>query len=212
MSIQAPREANANGAAVPRNQFTLVALILLCGLPFVGAWLLLSYPQLRPQGHSQHGTLYEPVVPLAATEFVDLKGQRFGLEALQGKWTLAWLGTTPCDARCDVPLGTLQRVRRALSEDANKAQVVGVLTVPPADAAWRARMEDDTLTRIIAGPEQALQALVGQMRPGTEIEAARAAYFLIDPRGNLVLSYAPNVEYKDILADLRHVIRYVNMH
>lgn len=196
-------------AVAPRHQLTLVALVVLCGLPFVGAWLLMSYPGLRPAGHSQHGTLYAPVAPLAVREFIDLQGQRFGFEAFEGKWTLAWLGTTPCDARCDVPLGSLQRIRRALSEDANKAQVMGILTVPPADAEWRKRMENDRLTRVIAGPEAALSALVTQLRAGSE--PARASYFLIDPRGNLVLRYAADVGYKDILADLRHLIRYVSV-
>ena len=210
MSATDSSGAGGKPAMAPRSQMTLVVLIVLCGLPFVGAWLLMSFPELRPGGHSQHGTLYQPVAPLAANQFVDLKGQAFALDALQGKWTLAWLGTAPCDAQCDRPLGTLQRIRRALSEDANKAQVLGILTVPPADAVWRARMQDDTLTRIIAGPDSTLTALVAQLRGAPE--AAQAAYFLIDPRGNLVLHYAADVDYKDILADLRHLIRYVGQH
>jgi len=210
MSATEHSEAGGKPTMAPRRQLTLMALIVLCGLPFAGAWLLMSFPELRPGGRSQHGTLYAPVAPLAATQFIDLKGEAFGLDALQGKWTLAWLGTAPCDARCDRPLGTLQRIRRALSEDANKAQVLGILTVPPADSAWRARLENDSRTRIIAGPDSALATLVAQLRGSSG--ANEAAYFLIDPRGNLVLHYAPDVDYKDILADLRHLIRYVSVH
>jgi cytochrome oxidase Cu insertion factor (SCO1/SenC/PrrC family) len=204
-----PSSGKGKAAVPPRNQRTLLALALMCALPFVGAWLLMSFPGLRPSGHSQHGVLYEPVAPLAATQFVDLNGRPFGIDVLQGKWTLAWLGTAPCDAQCDRPLGTLQRIRRALSEDAGKAQVLGILTVPPTDPAWRQRMADDTRTRIIAGPDSAVAALLAQLRGASQPDAAQAAYFLIDPRGYLVLRYAPDVDYKDILADLRHLIRYV---
>lgn len=210
MSANHPAHSEPGARATSRSPLTLVAVILLCGLPFVGAWLLMSFPELRPGGHSQHGTLFDPVAPLAAREFVDLQGQALKVEALYGKWTLAWLGTTPCDARCDVSLGTLQRIRRALSEDANKAQVVGILSVPPVDAAWRARMQGDRLTRIIAGPDAALAALVAQMQ-GRSAGGVAPAYFIIDPRGNLVLHYADGTNYKDILADLRHLIRYVSL-
>ena len=199
---------DAEAARLTAGRRHFIALVLICALPFVGAWLLMAFPELRPAGHAQRGELLDPVAPLAGAPYQDLDGREFGLPALGGKWTLAWLGTRPCDAACDGPLGLLQRVRRLLGENSRDAQVLAVLLEPPADPAWRARMAADGGTRIIAGPPAALAALDVQLRGG--VAAADAArFFIVDPRGNLVLRYAGEAPWQDMLEDLKHLQRYV---
>src|SRR5690606_2855669 len=115
--------------------------VLVCGLPFVAAWLLMAFPDWRPDGRSQRGELFDPATQLAGEVFHDLAGTAFEPQALHGRWSLAWLGVEPCDAACDRPLGLLQRVRRLLGEHSRDAQVLAILLQPPADPAWRARMQ-----------------------------------------------------------------------
>lgn len=184
---------------------SLVALFLVCALPFVAAWLLMAFPEWRPGGHSQRGELFDPVVPLAGEGFHDLSGKPFSADALHGKWTLVWLGSEPCDAACDRPLGLLQRVRRLLGEHSRDAQVLAILLHTPADPAWHARMQADERTRVIAGPPATLSALSAQLAA----DDAPARFFIVDPRGRLVLRYTGDAPWRDMLDDLQHLLRYV---
>lgn len=202
-------DRDAARRAAGRRQF--IALVLICALPFVGAWLLMAFPELRPQAQSQRGELLRPVVPLAGETYLDLGGREFGPAALRGRWTLAWLGTEACDASCDRPLGVLQRVRRLLGENSRDAQVLAVLLEPPADEAWRERMAVDAGTRVIAGPPATLAALDRQLRAGEAPSATAARFFILDPHGQVVLRYAGDAPYQDILEDLKHLLRYVKI-
>ena len=201
--------ARPETAQLAAGRRSLVALILVCALPFVAAWLLMAFPDWRPGGHSQRGELYDPVAPLAGEVFQDLAGREFTADALHGKWTLAWLGSEACDTACDGPLGMLQRVRRLLGEHSRDAQVLAILLQPPADPAWRARMEADSMTRQIAGPPATLTALSAQLEAGLTPGAAPARFFVLDPRGQLVLRYAGDAPWRDMLDDLQHLLRYV---
>ncbi|HMM77239.1 MAG TPA: hypothetical protein PJ986_16145 [Gammaproteobacteria bacterium] len=197
--------ASPDTARLAAGRRSLLALVLVCALPFVAAWLLMAFPDWRPEGRSQRGELFDPVVPLAGDVFHDLAGASFEAQALNGKWTLAWLATEPCDAACDRPLGVLQRVRRLLGEHTRDAQVLAILLQPPADPAWRARMQADRMTRVIAGPPATLTALAAQLRADT----ASARFFILDPRGRLVLRYAGDAPWREMLEDLQHLLRYV---
>lgn len=196
-------------ARLAAGRRTLLALILISALPFVAAWLLIAFPDWRPDGRSQRGELFNPVTPLAGEVFEDLAGRSSDLTALRGKWTLAWLGTVPCDATCDRPLGLLQRVRRLLGEHSRDAQVLAILLQPPADPAWRARMQNDAGTRVIVGPRETLVALDTQLRGSPPSDTAPARFFILDPQGRLVLRYAGDAPWRDILEDLQHLLRYV---
>jgi hypothetical protein len=112
-------------------------------------------------------------------------------------WELTYARLTPCELDCAADLGRLLQVQLALAGDQELVQrgVWHVGELPPlADPDLRAARLDS--------PEgQALVAALGPERIGD------GRVFVIDPLGNVILSYPKEVEQKELLRDLKRLLR-----
>lgn len=162
---------------------------LACFGPFLLAYALYYGPWgrqwLAPLGGSRE--LLTTAVPLPAE-------WRSGAEA---PWQLIYARTTACDLGCAGDLGRLLQVQLALGAD---QELVG-------RAVWHVgelpRLEDPELVALrLDSPEGA--------RLVASLEAERLAegrVFVADPLGNVILSYPKDVDQKELLRDLKRLLR-----
>jgi hypothetical protein len=126
---------------------------------------------------------------------------------LRGKWTIAYVGDGACDERCRQALYLSRQSRIALNKDIDRVQRVFLATGACCDRAFLAAEHPD-LTLVTLGDDPGSQELLASIPvlDGVPVERAGRLY-LIDPLGNLVLSYSSAAPDKALLTDVRKLLR-----
>jgi cytochrome oxidase Cu insertion factor (SCO1/SenC/PrrC family) len=207
---------NAIGPRQPiRRRRTLIALALLFFAPVGLAFLLYYGSSWRPGSRVNHGDLIDPAVPLpevALPQAADTAGGAAPAAAdttspafLRGKWTLLYLGPGSCPDRCRADLYNTRQVRAALGADRERVQRVFIAEGACCDLEWLRTQHPDLITLRASA---AAAPLIALLRAGA-LPAAAAAdrVYLIDPLGNLMMSYALDARPKGMLEDLKKLLR-----
>lgn len=189
-------------AQARRGRLRMLLVLAVCAAPVVASYF--TYYVIRPQARSSHGVLIEPQRPLPAATalpLTDLQGQPVDPATLAGQWLLVAVGGAACDAVCERQLYLQRQLREALGRDKDRV-----------DRVW---LVDDAQT---VRPEL-LPALAGATVLRTDPGALRAwlqpasneplapHFFVIDPRGHLMMRFPAPSEPKPILRDLTRLLR-----
>jgi hypothetical protein len=153
------------------------------------------------------GDLIDPARPLpelslpAAARDADHQTKA---DFLKGKWTLLYYGAGDCSARCRTDLYNTRQIRIALNRDMDRVQRVFLAEGECCDWPFLEKEHPDLLT-VRATPEAApLVTLLPAVDGILPLQADRV--YLIDPLGNLMMSYAPNARPKGMLEDLKRLL------
>lgn len=184
----------------PRRQRYVIPLVL--ALLFLGplalAWFLyFGLPELRPPESVSHGALIQPPVPLPALEGSDGP-------LLREAWTLVHIGAAPCDEPCREALHDTRQVHRALGRRYDRVRRLyfqaGSDEIPPD---LRAQHPELTVVRIDPQHSALLDAFPAE--GGAPLDARRT--YIVDPLGNLMMSYPPDADPGGLLDDLERLLR-----
>jgi len=191
-----------------RGRRQLIFLASLFFVPLVVAfWLYYGGSGWRPAGGTNKGDLINPAVPLPAVVLTRPDGSRTPADFLQGKWTIAYLGDGACDERCRKALYVSRQSWIALNKDMDRVQRVFLATGPGVDTQFVATEHVDLLVAIL-GDDADSQALLAKFPAfGGVAPAAAGRLYLIDPLGNLVLSYPAAAPDKALLTDVKKLLR-----
>jgi len=192
-------------AVVRRRRLQFVGLALLFIGPLaLSAWLYFG-SSLRPAGHVQHGELLDPVRPLPAAALATAAGTVTAPDFLHHRWTLLTVAAGRCDAPCLAALAATRDARIALEQDALRVQRVLLADAPCCEEAWRGGAAGGLVTAWLdsADGQRLRAALATRAAPAPQ----PGRIYLVDPLGNLVLSYPPGTDPKDLLKDLGRLLR-----
>jgi hypothetical protein len=162
---------------------------LACLGPFAAA-LLLYYGPL--------GVEWLPVVPGSRELLRQPVPLPEAWRSAEGEapWQLIYARMSPCEQRCAQHLGRLVQVQLALGRDQDRVgRVVWHVGELPA-------LEDTALTKL-ALDDAAGRAMVEAL--GAE-RIGDGRVFVADPRSEVILSYPPDVEQKELLRDLKRLL------
>ena len=179
----------------------LVGVVFL--LPLVAAYLW------HPSGDTvNYGTLIQPARPLKDFEMVDLEGNAAGLKALNGKWTLLYVGGEHCREQCRHNLYKIERVR--LAQGKNMQRVQSLYMVPSTVESGTVA---DTLVqyRGLQGYRISRDEL-GVMAPGFDLgrqssTGADERIYVVDPLGNLMMFYSADADPTGMKKDLERLLK-----
>ncbi|MEM7281576.1 MAG: hypothetical protein AAF438_08105 [Pseudomonadota bacterium] len=177
------------------NRGALWALVALFLGPLILAWVLYFTGVWRPTGFAHHGNLIEPVINLA--EQLENEEDK---AALNGKWTLIQVVAHQCDAACRTLESRIGQVRLALGHRRDRVQR---MMVQLDGLQFSAKFEDPTLKTVqLPSDSEFAQSL-----EKNKLEQLGNAIFVADPVGNLILVYAADVGQKELLEDLKRLLR-----
>ena len=176
-----------------RLQFLLIAAVFLGPLA-IAAWLYYSGTTLVPEGRTNTGALLEPIVRLA-DELPESPLYAVG----DRQWILLYANPGACDEACQYSLYTLRQSRRMLGEDMDRLVRVFLHGDTPPDTLFLADEHEGLVTLQDAG----LEALLTSKKPA---ELDDLGYFLIDPLGNLVMYFEPDIDPAVMVGDIEHLL------
>jgi hypothetical protein len=181
-----------------RRQFILVASLFL--VPVATAILLYTSSGWRPMANA-HGTLIDPPRPLTVAGITLPDSRPAPPDVFLGHWSVIIPAEGPCDERIGALLDELARVRIALDKDAGRVRRVllhggqcGGFEFPSRDA--------DLLVLAATGAEGA--AFRAQFPPAVD---GRHGIYIVDPHGNLMMSYPAAGSARGLLKDLERLLR-----
>lgn len=171
-----------------RQRRKVILLAMLFAAPVIAA-LALRQTGWQPGATGNHGELVEPAAELPAGAVPDL---------LRGHWLLVGMVPSDCREECDSLRQDLLRVRRALGKDGHRIRLLlsGPDNVPGESNAG-------PLFPAPPSMRDALGSLKAAPPPG--------GVLVIDPRGFLVLRYAPGFRVAGLLDDMERLLRYTRV-
>ncbi len=196
-------------AHVRRQRRLLIALALLFFAPLAVAFYLYYGPShWRPLGHVNRGELIDPARPLpevsvrlARKDGADARTQP---DFLHNKWTFLYWGAGSCDARCRTALYDTRQIRTALDRDMDRVQRVFVAGGGCCDWQYLSAEHPDLITVLEGNDMAPVLALIPETNGEKPATAGRI--YIIDPLGNLMMSYAPDAKPKGILEDMKRLL------
>jgi cytochrome oxidase Cu insertion factor (SCO1/SenC/PrrC family) len=193
--------------AVRRGRRQLLALAALFFVPLaVAFWMYYGPTGWRPAGDASKGDLIDPARPLPEIALPTMDGGTTAPAFLRGKWTMLYVGDGLCDERCRKALYLTRQSRIALNKDMDRVQRVFLVTDRCCDRAFLAAEHPDL---VVARVEDAASAALLGPFPvygGVPLAAAGRIY-LVDPLGNLLMSYSATAPDKALLTDLKKLLR-----
>jgi cytochrome oxidase Cu insertion factor (SCO1/SenC/PrrC family) len=119
---------------------------------------------------------------------------------------LVYPGLPTCNAECENLLYQIRQVRTALGKETERLQRIYLLAEVPRDPARLEALHSlhpDLLLAVLASPETVAQfpdADAATLWSGQQL-------YVVDPLGNLMMRYGATQEPKDILTDLKRLLR-----
>ncbi len=192
---------------VKRGRRQLLALAALFFVPLaVAFWLYYGPTDWRPVGGSNKGDLLDPARPLRSMQLPTPDGSTTDPSLLRGKWTWLYVGDGLCDERCRKALYLTRQSRFALNKDMDRVQRVFLVTGRCCDRGFLAAEHPDLLVALVETAGSAALLEPFPVYDGVAVAAAGRVY-LVDPLGNLVMSYSATAPDKALLADLKKLLR-----
>lgn len=196
--------SNSNEPRSSRRQFWL--LVAAFFVPLLIAFVLYyGFSDWRPAGRTNKGDLIHPARPLPDSPLLAPDDQPLD-DVFKGKWSLVYIGNGRCDERCREALTLMRQTRLALNDDASRIKRVFLATADCCDLEYL-KAEHDGLITARAEEEGDRPLLDTFPRYGDVPVEAAGRIYIVDPLGNLMMSYAPNAPQKALFEDLKKLLK-----
>ena len=177
----------------------LLMLGIIFVLPFTVA-ATLHLLNLKPSGQS-YGNLIQPPKALSFSNLRDAQGREVKSQQWLKKWSVVTLDSSNCAESCQTDMHLLKQINTSLNKDAHRLQRVIIMpTEPNLEAIGNLQKKYPDLL-ILAGTHTELIKLANQFN----VESGHI--YLIDPLGNLMMSYPKSIEPKGVRSDLMRLLK-----
>ena len=181
-----------------RGRRTLLLLAAIFLLPVAASFALYYGKIWRPAGSSSKGELISPARPLVVAGLRNPDGSAASPGALRDKWSLIYIGDGACDAACRSALVFGRQTRLALNNEMSRVQRVFLATGNCCANDYFAKEQPG----LVALDASAAQRLLAQF------PADRGhSLYIVDPLGNLMMRHDATHTSKDLLDDLKKLLR-----
>ena len=204
-----------------------MVLLLIMGLPLTmilaASWLWYFVEQgnldlVGSLGTHNNGSLVQPPRQLDDFPLLDDEGREFKYVDLERRWTL--LVANPgaeCAETCERSLYLARQIHTAIGKEYNRLRRMYVSGAATADT----RLAIPELSDGSAPPENLAAYLEREQRGLTALEvspevyntlfpeqlAAEDTWYLVDPSGWVMMSYKHEISYKDVISDLKFLLK-----
>lgn len=179
---------------IGRLQLLAVAAVFAVPLA-LAAWMYYSDSSLVPDSGTNKGALLLPILSLRDA----LPGSVIH-EIQQDQWLMLYASAAECGDECNKALVRLRQSRLMLGKDMRRVTRVLLHSVSAPDTV----ADNEQHAGLITISDKALKRVLEEKRPGG---LQRGGCYLIDPLGNLVMYFPPDLDPKEMVGDIKHLLR-----
>lgn len=189
-----------------RGRFFLILLILVFIGPIIASYGLYYFRSFVPETLS-NGRLILPPLDLNKLPLSNANGKSFSLKEFGGDWVMLYVEPTKCNKACLDTLYKMRQIRIRLGKNMDR--------VKRAILTYR-DFNDNALNEYLKAPYQGTLHL---QTPKTDLakflvklpsheQAEKKGYlYLVDPLGNVMMSYNPSQKPKEIYSDMKRLLK-----
>ncbi|HSO99822.1 MAG TPA: hypothetical protein VLN90_00010 [Thioalkalivibrio sp.] len=189
---------------VRRGRRTALVLFAIGFGPMIFATIMFYTGWLNPSGHSNNGELLQPPAALEQLQLEGANGKpladRFGPEMADAEWMMMVVAGS-CGRDCEELLYRARQVNIALGKNANRVNRSAWLGSVPAELSTRWDDEYSSMERLSI-PEGNTAQWPADIDPQQQ-----PRILLVDPFGNIIMHYGTEHTGKDMLKDLKHLLK-----
>ena len=200
-------------------------LLLIAGLPvtmiLASTWLWYFVERgdidiIGALGTANSGELLPDPINIQALEFEAADGTQTSLSTVEPKWTLMLVNDGPiCDVACNELLYITRQIRIAIGRDYQRTRRLLIVDTPidaiqssgePGSAydvtepqALRPQLEREHVDLKVWRRQDQLVVPEAQLMPNS--------WYLVDPSGWVMMRYSTEVNYKDVIGDLKFLLK-----
>lgn len=123
----------------------------------------------------------------------------------RNQWSLVYIGDGACDPSCRWALYVMRQTRLGLNDDMTRVARVFLVSGGCCDLEYLARAYPGLVVLDAAGPAGA--GLLAEFPGGRDPGARAYTLYIVDPLGNLMMSYDARANPHGLLQDLQKLLR-----
>lgn len=197
----------AENSARKVSRAKLLGLMGLYAAPLIAAWLWFAYVSSNEgAGVSVNGELIHPATPLEDFSLSSAENSAWGLDEIRGKWSMVYFATADCSEPCETALYNMRQIR--LSTGRRMERVQRVLVTPVWEQMQEKLENASEGLHVVGGDDGAISKLLSQFEQAqSEMAACEGCVYLVDPYGNLMMRFPPDLPPAKALKDLKHLLK-----
>jgi len=177
------------------NRVQLILILVVFTAPIAGAFFY------KPAKFNNYGDIYTPARPVENLRMQGKDGQ-VELDSLRRQWIFLITAEATCNKACEENILKMRQLRFMQNNNMTRIRTVFLHTgLAPETAADLAAKYSPIESYSAALPDYLKWTKILKL-PNAPVEAQRDRFYIIDPAGNLMMSYPssadPNVMKKDI--------------
>ena len=193
-----------------KNAFVLLLILFVFALPLLVAFYLAKHPGKLSQTTTNRGQLVIPVISVEDLTLVSTNGTTQTIRAYTGddlrhKWLLIFDAPAECSEQCVKNTFFLNQIHAALGKKSPHFTPVYVNNDVSISLVKQLQQQFSRVTFVSFTPVD--QNTFKKRMPVHYQTDSDGAFYLIDPRGNIMMYYAGTSDGNDILHDLERLLK-----
>lgn len=191
-----------------RGRIIAASLMAVVALPMVLAYVLYQTGVGIPDDRVNKGDLLDPPQRFSEWEPHTLDGEPWQPDPEHKRWRIIVPIASDCSGHCEENLYVTRQVHILLAEDAYRVQRLIMPMDGPLDEEMRTFLKEEHPGTAWVRPDRAamMASLEQTNLPHAPLETGR--YYLMDQEGFVMMSYTPEHSGKELLKDLKRLLRY----
>ena len=195
-------EASNSGKQNTSGRKVLLLLAVIFVLPFTIA-ATLHLLDLRPTGKS-YGDLIQPPKALTFTNLQDNDGKILAPKQWLKIWSIVMVDNAGCSVDCQAQVQIVKQVHISLGKEYKRIQRVLIVPAGITDSDLSALKLNNPKLKIVADKDVQTLKFAKQFDSATD---SSGKIYLVDPLGNLMMSYTKDHDLKGLRSDLTRLLK-----
>jgi|TARA_B110000285_G_C15107509_1_gene608913 hypothetical protein len=177
------------------NPWTLYTVFGITAIPLMIAMVMYFNLWGVPDGRTNFGELLLPPNQLEQTQLVDETEEPWSQEEADKRWLMVYVTPQSCGQSCQEDTHLLRQINVALGKEAHR--VTRLLVLPKGEVNEQFKID--------------YQALIQLTSLSPEFFERGQGIYLVDPLGNIMMYYSAEFAGKELLKDLKKLLRNSNI-
>ena len=188
-----------------RSRYLLLILMLIPIVVVVAAGFVYFTGIGMPEGTRNKGILIKPPQQINDIELLNKQGVKYRVDFTKDRiWTFLIAHSADCNESCRKEFWENRQTRVALGKYQEYTQRVWLVTEGQIDSQTQAWLSQEHPDLVLLFVEDASWKKLLQQ---SAVEQDKARFYLIDPRGFIMMYYSAEQTYKDVITDMKFLLK-----
>lgn len=200
----ATRSVNNPASAQTRNPYTVWFVVLSFIAPVALAYVMFFFVDVK--SFSNHGEILNPIVHISNFTLKDENGELIPQEKLTYKWRMIMFLGKDCDQQCTKRLYDTRQIHKSLGKEQYRLYRM-IIHLEPAVESLTKLIGDvhPDVIEVNGELNDIIKALNSNVHDNAGITSNEI--YIMDPMGNVMMRFTQDQSNKDILIDVKKLLK-----